>query len=59
MPSSDDPKITETVSKKPDIPKGVKAGDFIVGKFVKSEWTRILRWEDGDHAARNEKKYSD
>ncbi|MBU0459142.1 hypothetical protein KJ652_05540 [Patescibacteria group bacterium] len=48
---SPDLKIPETKGKKPDIPKEVQIGDIIVGKYTKSEWSRILPWEDWDHSA--------
>lgn len=37
MPNSDS-QITETTSNKPDIPKNVKVGDIIVGRYTESEW---------------------
>lgn len=36
---------------KPDIPEEVQVGDFIVGKFIKSDWSRYFPWEEWDHAA--------
>ena len=49
--SPPDSDITETIGKKPDVPKGVKIGDFLVGRFTSSQWSRYLPWEDWDHAA--------
>jgi hypothetical protein len=40
---------TKSISKKPDIPKGVKVGDFIVARYTSSSWAPI--WEDWHHAA--------
>ena len=48
---SPDSSITETVGKKPDIPKGIEIGDFLVGRFTSSQWSKYLPWEDWDHAA--------
>ena len=42
---------TATKSAKPDIPSDVQAGDFIVGRYAKSEWSRFFPWEEWDHAA--------
>ncbi len=44
---------SSTASKgdRPDIPHGVQIGDFIVGRFVQSDWSRYFPWEDWDHAA--------
>ena len=42
---------TETTGKKPDIPAGVKVGDFLVARYLTSEWSRFFPWEDWDHAA--------
>lgn len=36
---------------KPDMPKGVQIGDFIVGRFIKSDWSRFFPWENWDHVA--------
>ncbi|MBU1090110.1 hypothetical protein KKF38_04965 [Patescibacteria group bacterium] len=43
------PQITKTISATPDIPAGVKVGDFIVARYTKSEWALI--WDDWHHAA--------
>jgi|SRR3989344_1805073 len=50
MPNNDSD-ITETTGKKPDIPRGVKIGDFLVARYLTSEWSRFFPWEDWDHAA--------
>lgn len=49
--SSPDLKITETTGGTPDIPETVKVGDFIVARYVSSEWSRYFPWEEWDHAA--------
>ncbi|MBU1089527.1 hypothetical protein KKF38_01905 [Patescibacteria group bacterium] len=47
------PQITKTISAIPDIPAGVKVGDFIVARYTSSQWAD--EWyavdEDWDHAA--------
>lgn len=48
---STDQNGTKTTGKKPDIPEGVQIGDFLVGKFTKSEWSRFFPWENWDHAS--------
>lgn len=48
---STDLEISKVMSNKPDVPGGVQIGDFIVGKYTKSEWSRFLPWEGWDHSA--------
>jgi hypothetical protein len=47
--------VTATTGLSPDIPEGVKVGDFIVAKYKKSDWVNNpyfeLRWENWHHAA--------
>jgi hypothetical protein len=50
MPSTNS-NITETIGNKPDIPKGVQIGDFLVARYTSSQWSRHLPWEDWDHSA--------
>jgi hypothetical protein len=49
--SGSSPKIPEICSETPTIPKTVQVGDFIVGRYKNSEWSKYLPWEDWDHAA--------
>lgn len=49
--SSPNRKITETISKTPDIPESVEVGDFVVARYKSSEWSRYLPWEGWDHVA--------
>ena len=49
--SSPDSGISETTGKKPDVPEGVKIGDFLVGRYTASDWSRFFPWENWDHAA--------
>ena len=43
--------ISETTGEEPDIPEEVQIGDFIVGRYTASEWSRYFPWENWDHAA--------
>lgn len=45
------PEPTETTGKKPDIPRSVQIGDFIVARHEHSDWNRHIPWEDWGHAA--------
>jgi uncharacterized protein YycO len=39
---------TQTISMRPDIPSGVKKGDFLVVRYTHSEWAQY--WDDWHHA---------
>jgi hypothetical protein len=39
---------TQTVGSKPDIPQGVKKGDFLIVRYTHSEWAQY--WDDWHHA---------
>lgn len=50
FPQMSSPKsITETSSKKPQIPDNIQIGDFVVAKFKSSTWADYLPWEDWHH----------